>query len=125
MKDRSSRSYNAYPDPNSPNITEDARIGVFSDLVLCVGLAFQRMDKNAVKALCSTGSGRVLLWPPSVLEKVNKVKFAGCSSIEDKQLHMVGYLFELFYDLLIEPAANVSQSPGFETCLGIFGGSSD
>ena len=42
--------------------------------------------------------------------------------LRDKQLHMVGYLFELFYDLMIAPRNNVSCSPGFETCLGIFGG---
>ena len=32
---------------------------------------------------------------------------------------------ELAYDLALKPSANVSRSPGFETALGIFGGSSD
>jgi hypothetical protein len=37
---------------------------------------------------------------------------------------MVGFLFELGYDLMIADGDNVSESPGFEPCLGIFGGSS-
>ena len=41
-----------------------------------------------------------------------------------KQLHMVGYLCELVYDLGLAPGDNVSQSPGFETPFGIFGGQS-
>ena len=49
--------------------------------------------------------------------------FAGCSTLEEKQLHMAGYLFELVYDLMISPRDNVSRSPGFETPLGVFGGS--
>ena len=60
-------------------------------------------------------------WDRSVLKRVDKVKFAGCSTRRDKQLHMVGYLLELGYDLLLAQQDNVSQSPGFETCLGVFG----
>ena len=33
-------------------------------------------------------------------------------------------LCELVYDLALAPGDNVSQSPGFETPLGIFGGQS-
>jgi hypothetical protein len=40
------------------------------------------------------------------------------ADIIDKQLHIVGYLFELCYDI----ALNVSQSPGFESFVGEFGG---
>lgn len=42
-----------------------------------------------------------------------------------KQLHMVGYLFELIYDLMLAPDDNVSCSPGFESPLGIFGEPAD
>ena len=55
------------------------------------------------------------------LKRIGAVAFAGCSTLEEKQLHMVGYLFELAYDLMISPTDNVSRSPGFETPLGIFG----
>jgi hypothetical protein len=32
-----------------------------------------------------------------------------------ERLHMVAYLCELGYDLMIAPGANISKSPGFET----------
>ena len=107
-----------------------------------------------MKALCEPNAAKGLLfWPKEVLQYVDRIKFAGCSTsvlwsrvvcvllcqnwltrvsihvlycishrLQDKQLHMVGYLFELFYDLMIAPRHNVSQSPGFETPLGVFGG---
>ena len=47
---------------------------------------------------------------------------SGCSTIEEKQLVIVGYALELVDDLMIAVSENVSQSPGFESCLGIFEG---
>ncbi len=35
---------------------------------------------------------------------------------------VIAYLFELGYDLALSPENNFSQSPGFETIFGIFGG---
>jgi len=93
------------------------------DLRFSVGLSFDRSDADAIRALCaSAGAGEVFLWPSCTLAKLGKLKLAGCSTVENKQLYMLGYLFELFYDLIISPSANVSRSPGFESCLGIFGG---
>jgi hypothetical protein len=40
--------------------------------------------------------------------------------VASKQLHMVAYLFELVYDLMLAPEENVSSSPGFERPLAIF-----
>ena len=48
------------------------------------------------------------------------IEFAGCTTTPDKQLHMVGHLLELAYNI-----PNVSRSPGFETALEILGGSTD
>ena len=59
------------------------------------------------------------LMPPALIE------FAGCTTTPDKQLHMVGHLLELAYNIPFKPSANVSRSPGFETALEIFGGSTD
>ena len=98
------------------------RKGWFVDLGLYVGIDFSRADTAAVSALCVPTDG-VLCWTTKALHKTSTTKFAGCKTNPEKQLHMVGYLFELFYDLMLSPDANVSRSPGFETCLGIFGGS--
>jgi hypothetical protein len=57
------------------------------------------------------------------IDEAGAVNFANAKDIKAKQLHMVGYLCELVYDLALTPGDNVSQSPGFETPLGIFGGS--
>jgi hypothetical protein len=35
---------------------------------------------------------------------------------------MCAYQFEMRYDLGISPGCNVSESPGFESVLGIYGG---
>ena len=40
--------------------------------------------------------------------KVNKY------GLKEKQLHIVGYLIELFYDVCIDETCNVSESPGSE-----------
>jgi hypothetical protein len=36
--------------------------------------------------------------------------------------NMCSYQFEMGYDLAISPSCNVSKSPGFESVLGIYGG---
>jgi len=47
---------------------------------------------------------------------------AGSYTREQKQLAMVAYAAELFYDLMIPARHNTSESPGFETAIGIYGG---
>ena len=36
--------------------------------------------------------------------------------------NMCAYQFEMGYDLAISPSCNVSESPGFESVLGLYGG---
>ena len=35
---------------------------------------------------------------------------------DEKQLHLVSYLFEFVYDLMIAPGENIFVNPGFESC---------
>ena len=44
----------------------------------------------------------------------------GTTSLEMKQARSVCYLFELAGELLLDPSANVSLSPGFEQLLQTF-----
>ena len=121
-KDKASLFYVSYPSESSEVTTGMARRGYFGHLGLFVGIGFLRSDFEAVKVICSDDPTVGLLnWPKGALERIGAVKFAGCSTLEEKQLHMAGYLFELVYDLMISPTDNVSRSPGFETPLGIFG----
>ena len=61
-------------------------------------------------------------WAGGFEGDVSRVNFRGAESLLAKKLHCVGYLAELAYGLLLAPADDVSVNPGFETCLGIFGG---
>ena len=67
-------------------------------------------------------AGGVLNWTDASLRFTDKVNFPGGHSLPEKQLRMVSYLFELGYELCLAPAYNVSESPGFETPHGVFGG---
>jgi hypothetical protein len=57
-----------------------------------------------------------------MIERIGAINFANAKDLKAKQLQMVGYLCELVYDLALAPGDNVSQLPGFETPLGVFGG---
>ena len=54
----------------------------------------------------------------------SKVSNDGSMSYAQKQKFrsILAYQFELGYDLAIALSDNVSQSPGFESFIGIFGG---
>jgi hypothetical protein len=92
-------------------------------LEVYVALGFNRSLPGVVGALCETDPTKGLFfWPKPVLEKLVTMKFAGCAAgeagLKDKQLRLVGYLFESAYDAPIPPADNASGSFGFEACLG-------
>jgi hypothetical protein len=89
----------------------------------CCGLGFSR--KENIEALHQTDGSGPFAWSPEMLERIGTVNFANAKDIKAKQLHMAGCLCELVCDLALTPGDNVSQSPGFETPLGMFGGSND
>ena len=62
-------------------------------------------------------------WSPDIISKLEKCNMPGARDIKWKKLHMVAYLCEFAYDLCLSSELNVSKSPGFETVLGVFGGS--
>lgn len=115
-----SRFYRSYPGENAcPNsVSDHLKEGTFEDLVMYCGLGFKRISSGD---LCSNDG--ILFWNEATIDSVKAVNFQ-CANLKDKQLHMVGYLCEIFYDILISPECNVSSSFGFETPLGI-GGRSD
>ena len=117
-----SKFYLAYPDETATNAPESMRRGFHSNLRYCVAVAFYNNDQAATSALTSSDEANsIFYWPPNVLDTIAGIKFAGCDTLIQKQLHVVAYLLELVYDLMISPRDNVSRSPGFETCIGVFG----
>jgi hypothetical protein len=120
-KELPSKFYKAYPSRTAPEPQPMLQCGEFEDLKQYCGLGFSR--KENIEALHQTDGSGLFAWSPEMLERIGNVNFANAKDIKAKQLHMVGYLCELVYDLALTPGDNVSQSPGFETPLGIFGGS--
>ena len=78
---------------------------------------FDRTDRAAVKAITAKDNG-IFVWSDATMAMIEKWDCKG-ASLEDKQLHMVVYAAELFYDLMIAKADNVSRSPGFESIVGV------
>jgi hypothetical protein len=118
-KELASKFYKAYPSTTAPEPELQLQRGDFEDLKQYCGLGFSR--KQNIEALHRTDGSGIFVWSKEMLELIGKVNFANANDLKAKQLHMVGYLCELVYDLVLTPDDNVSQSPGFETPLGIFG----
>jgi hypothetical protein len=119
-KDLESLFYRSYPSKGAPvSAVEGVRRGYFEDLELCCALGFSRSFESH-KTLYEHKENQIFVWDASVLGRINNVKLAGATSQEEKQLHFVGYLVELCYDLALSPDRNVSLNPGFETPLGVF-----
>ena len=112
--------YQRYPDRQA-NFDNKIRRGYFDKLQQYSAASFRRNESGP---LCSIDGNGLLLWPSNVMKAVTNVNFKATNArnIQGKQLEMVGYFFELLYDLSLSSDHNASESPGFETPLGIFGG---
>ena len=55
-----------------------------------------------------------------MLKKVEGMNEGTCRTLREKQLVIVGYFFELCYDICLSSDWNVSSNPGFESRLHIF-----
>jgi hypothetical protein len=82
------------------------------------GLAFDR-GSPSLHFLQGDENG-IFRWDKDCLSSLLIVMIPGTVTLNDKKLHMVAYLCELSYDLMIAPGANISKSPGSETPLGVF-----
>jgi hypothetical protein len=120
-QDTRSRFYTRYPAKNA-DYSKQLRHGFFDSLQQYCGLGFSRNASEAYKNLYRTDGGGILVWEPRVLAEIKARSKNGQE--QEKRLHLVGYLFELCYDLALSTNNNVSQNPGFESFLGEYGGGS-
>ena len=119
--DRNSGFYPSFPTRTSKHVVEGLQLGWWDELEQVVLLGFDLKNKTATRALTNPSPTQSLLnWSAADLVLIDEVNFRGATKIEEKQLHMVGYLFELAFDLMIARDDNVSKSAGFETPLGLF-----
>ena len=89
-------------------------------MVQYCGIEFNRDDDTSNITATSEDEG-IFTWSNDVIEQVTNLHLSTNTELKDKQLVMVVFLLELGYDLMIIIQDNVSESPGFEPCLGIFG----
>jgi len=92
----------------------------FEDLELFCGIGFIRSEIVVQSLTCDHGNTDsnsrkgIFTWDKKCIDSLNKCEKDGETSLEDKQLHMVAYLLELGYDLMLGAGMNVSTMPGFE-----------
>jgi hypothetical protein len=117
-----SKFYRSYASKNATKVPRDIRRGCFERLDCLVGFGFSRTADKARSLIAIEGEDNTFVWDSACINGLQQLNFQAGTPLEDKQLHMIGYLAELCYDLALAPKDNVSESPGFETPLGIFGG---
>jgi len=62
--------------------------------------------------------GGLFIYNKSEANKIISLKSRSHKSEEEKRIEVIAYLFELAYDLAISYHDNVSESMGFESCIG-------
>ena len=121
VQDLDSYAYNCYPSSRARTHVKGEKRGDFEDLQTYCALGFSRKFESSLDTICEIKEeGDCLLeWDKVTVQRMKKLKLGG-DSLRETQLHFVGFLLELCYDLALSPKANVSRSPGFEAPLGIY-----
>ena len=107
--------YDRYPSLKSRRANSIAVDGNFENLRQFVGAAFSWTGDVKDMFQKDYGNGGIFGYTKEDMDNIQRVNFRGRSN-EEKFIEMVGYLFELGYELALSRKYNVSQSPGFEGC---------
>ena len=73
-----------------------------------------------MEGLSSMDKCKCLFYWSVYINHLERSKVGGLKTLREKQLTVVGYFFELFYDICLSPSFNTSNNPGFEEILGVF-----
>ena len=117
-----SRFYCRYP-TKIVSTYYNGKKGIFENLSQHVGFGFKIDDATVDKIITTSfeeSINGIFFFDEADINKIGKIKFRGYTELKKKQIIMITYLAELAYDIAISARDNVSDSPGFETCLGIF-----
>ena len=116
----SSKFYLSYPAKSKYEFDNSivTKKAFFEELTMYLGFGFEGKNENEICAEneLPAQARDLFLFSDKIKEKL--VHVLGSSTVAIKQQHMIGYLMELAYDLLLCPSDNVSGSAGFEPFLG-------
>ena len=85
-----------------------------------MGFSRSRLVGASIRKLIDNDENGVFHWSENVLLKICQANLAGCQDICNKKLVLIGYFFELRYELMISANHDVLDNPGFESLLGVF-----
>ena len=116
-----SRFYLRYPSKTSARKKSSRRKGHFENLRQYIALGFE-VGNEDVGRMVTAGfdEGGIFSFEDNEKKNIDAQKRSGRGTTMLKKIDMIAYLVELAYDLAISPVDNVSQNPGFESCLGVW-----
>ena len=117
----SSHFYFVYPSKESTRADKRDKLGIFEHLTMLIGAGFNPKSHDAKLVDKDWKEGGLLIMSEDDKKYIKKSMDKDLASIQKFQ-DIVAYQFEFGYDLALSPEMNVSQSPGFESVLGVFGG---
>ncbi|EJK44138.1 hypothetical protein THAOC_37350, partial [Thalassiosira oceanica] len=124
----SSHFYDVYPSKSSSRAGSREKQGYFESLRQVILMGFDPNSEGARSFDKDVADGGILLLDnddkASILASMNTAEGRANLTPIQKFHDIISYQFEFGYDLAIAPELNVTRSPGFESVLGIFGGSS-
>ena len=81
-------------------------------------IGFNRANPQDLEMICSRDEP-LFEWPNDMWNTLNAYTWNSLD-MREKQLQMLSFLWELFYDLCLSSEYSVSDSPGFERFLRDF-----
>ncbi len=116
-----SNFYDMYPALTCSRAHNRGTRGTFDDLQQVIAAGWSPTSDTAMFLDRSRKDGGLLVFNEREKKQIRASMEKGLTDIQ-KFHDMCAYQFEMGYDLAISPGCNVSQSPGFESVLGIYGG---
>ena len=124
-KQSTSTFYLRYPTKCSARSNSASRKGFFDNLIQFVAIGFLvANDEIDRKVSLEYEQGGIFLFNENEKKRINASNKAGRNTTALKRIDMIAYLIEIAYDIAISPVHNVSDNPGFESCLNIYSSAS-
>ena len=114
--------YDQYPSEKPARSEKRDKRGFFEDLLAVFAAGFDPNCDVAKSVGEDVKDGGILFFSEHEKANITICKLDGKMTDIEKFRSILAYQFELGYDLAIASRDNVSQSPGFESFIGIFGG---